>query len=174
MIQLGNDNLKIRSFKVEDRNRLAVLCNNKNIWNNLRDFIPHPYTEEDAMEFIQFSQNEIPQKTFAIEHNGELVGCIGLVAQSDIYKYNAEMGYWVAEPYWGMGIASKAVELITAYAFHDLSLMRIYAGVFDSNKASQRVMEKNGFKLDSILEKSVFKNGQFCNEYRYSKINVNF
>ncbi len=139
----------------------------------MRDHLPFPYTEKHAMEFIEHCQGENPQQTFAVEYNGEFAGCVGLVRQTDIYKLTAEIGYWLGEPYWGLGIATKAVELITEYGFNQLGLVRIYTGVFDFNKASQRVLEKAGFKPECVFEKSVFKNGVICDEYRYGLINKN-
>lgn len=164
------DNVKLRGFSDSDKVHLAGLCNNKKIWDNLRDFIPFPYTEQNAEEFIRFCQGENPQMTFAIEYNNQFAGCISLVRQNDIYRLTAELGYWIGEPYWGLGIATKAVDLITHYAFNQLDLVRVYAGVFDFNKPSQRVLEKSGYKLECISEKAVFKNGKICNEYRYSRI----
>ncbi|MCX6267062.1 MAG: GNAT family N-acetyltransferase [Bacteroidetes bacterium] len=162
--------LKLRRFRDSDNERLTELCNNKNIWDNLRDCIPYPYTSKDGAGFIALCQTEDPQTTFAIEFNGEFVGTIGLVRQSDIYSLTAEIGYWIGEPYWGLGIATNAVNQIVTYGFIHLNLVRIYAGVFESNKASQKVLEKAGFKLDCIFEKSVCKNGNICNEWRFSVI----
>ena len=145
--------IKLRELEITDKKKLAELCNNKKIWDNLRDYMPFPYTEDNANDFIKYCQGENPQYTFAIEYNGEFVGTIGLVRQTDIYKLTAEIGYWIGEPYWGMGIATKAVQLITEYGFNELGLVRIYTGVFAFNKASQRVLEKVGFKLECIFEK---------------------
>jgi RimJ/RimL family protein N-acetyltransferase len=172
-MELIDNELKLRPFKVSDSKRLAYLCNNKRIWDNLRDYIPFPYTEENAKDFIRHCQSESPQYTFAIEFNAEFIGTIGLVKQTDIYKLTAEIGYWIGEPYWGMGIATKAVRLITEYGFNELGLIRIYTGVFDFNKASQKVLKKAGFKLECVFEKSVLKNCKICDEYRYSLINKN-
>jgi RimJ/RimL family protein N-acetyltransferase len=171
MKTLISADLTLRSFSGNDQARLAELCNNKNIWNNVRDFLPSPYTVQNAAEYISLCRQENPQTTFAIEYKGELTGCVGLVRQTDIYRFNAEIGYWIGEPYWCLGIATKAVELTVNYGFEKLGLVRIYSGVFDFNKASQRVMEKAGFKLECISEKSIIKNGTICNEYRYSKLN---
>ena len=169
-MELTDNQLKLRAFRDSDSKRLAELCNNKRIWDNLRDYIPFPYTENNANDFIKYCQRENPQFTFAIEYNGEFVGTIGLVRQTDVYKLSAEIGYWIGEPYWGMGIATKAVRLITEYGFSTLGLVRIYTGVFDFNKASQRVLEKAGFNLECIFEKSVFKNDKICDESRYGLI----
>jgi RimJ/RimL family protein N-acetyltransferase len=170
MVLAGHD-IKLRQFEDEDACSVATLCNNKKIWDNLRDFLPHPYTEKHAQEFIRTCRGEDPQVTFAIEYKGDFAGCIGLVKQTDIYKLTAEVGYWIGEPYWGLGIATQSVNLIVDYGFNQLGLVRVYTGVFDYNTASQRVLEKAGFRLEGISEKSVLKNGKICNEYRYAKIN---
>jgi ribosomal-protein-alanine N-acetyltransferase len=168
---LADHNIKLRQFEEKDAQSVAFLCNNKKIWDNVRDYFPHPYTEKNAEEFIRACRDEDPQVTFAIQYKGDLAGCIGLVKQTDVYKLSAEVGYWIGEPFWGRGIATRAVMLIADYGFHTLGLIRIHTGVFDFNKASQRVLEKAGFKLEGIFEKSVVKNGKILNEYRYGKIN---
>lgn len=173
MKELTSKDLKLRGFKNSDKNRLSELCNNKKIWDNLRDYVPFPYSDQNAEDFIKNCQQEDPQVTFAIEYKGEFVGSIGLAPKTDVYKLTAEIGYWIGEPYWGQGIATKAVNLIVDYGFDKLNLVRIYTGIFDFNKASQRVIEKAGFKFECIFEKSVYKNGLICNEYRYAKINNN-
>ena len=173
MIKLQNLPVTLRGFNETDSDQLAKLCNNRNIWDNLRDFIPSPYSEQNAIDFIKICQLENPQVTFAIDYNNELAGCIGLVPQSDIYRLSAEIGYWIGEPYWGLGIATKAVQLLTEYAFKQLKLTRIYTGVFDYNLSSQRVLEKAGFKKEGIFEKSIIKNGVICDEHRYAKISGN-
>jgi RimJ/RimL family protein N-acetyltransferase len=169
-MELLDKELKLRPFNDSDSIRLAELCNNKKIWDNLRDYIPHPYSESNAIEYIEYCKKENPQVTFAIEFNGDFVGSIGLIKQLDVYKLTAEIGYWIGEPFWGMGITTRAVRLITNYGFNNLGLIRIYSGVFDFNKASQRVLEKGGFKLECIFEKSVYKNDKICDEYRYGLI----
>lgn len=163
--------IKLRHFEEKDIHPVALLCNNKKIWDNVRDFLPFPYTEKHARKFIRTCQAENPQVTFAIEYKGDFAGCIGLVKQTDIHKLTAEVGYWIGEPYWGLGIATRSVNLIVEYGFDQLGLVRIFTGVFDFNKASQRVLEKAGFKLEGIFEKNVLKNGRILNEYRYGKIN---
>jgi ribosomal-protein-alanine N-acetyltransferase len=168
---LTDKDIQLRPFDDKDIEPLAALCDNKKIWDNLRDFVPHPYAEKHAQEFIGKCRGEDPQVTFAIEYKGDFAGCIGLVKQTDIYKLTAEVGYWIGEPYWGLGIATKSVNLIVDYGFNQLGLVRIFTGVFDINIASQRVLEKAGFKLEGIFEKSVLKNGKIISEYRYGKVN---
>jgi len=171
MTILAKDVLVLRELRDSDKIRLAELCNNRKVWDNLRDTIPFPYTENDAEFFINLCKNQSPAINFAIEYQSELVGVIGLVVQTDVYKLSAEAGYWIGEPYWGKGIATSALKLIVGYAFNELQLVRVYSGVFDYNKASQRVLEKAGFQLEGILRSSVFKNQRLIDEYRYAIIN---
>jgi len=157
----------LRPLQLSDKQELAKQANNKKIWDNLKDVMPHPYAEKDAVDFINLMSSENPPLTFCITYEGEFVGVIGLIRQKDIYRYTAELGYWVGEEYWGKSIATIAIKLITDYGFRDLQLARIFAGVYDFNIASMRVLEKNGYVKESIGRKAVFKNGVFRDEHRY-------
>lgn len=170
MLVLSKDNIRLRELQPADNERLAELANNKKIWDNVRDFFPHPYTQKDANEFIGICAKENPKTTFAIEFHKELTGVAGLVLQTDIYRKSAEIGYWIGEPYWNKGIATSAVKLLVNYGFESLKLYRIFTGVFEYNKASQKVLEKCGFKHEGIFEKSVFKNNTIFDEYRYGMV----
>src|SRR6478735_8606222 len=125
----------LRSLTDNDAWLLTQLANNKNIADNLRDYFPHPYYEHHAKAFIEMTQKEEPRVTFAIEYENQLCGVIGLVPQPDVYKKSAEIGYWVGEPFWGKGLATAAVALMTEYAFQQLNLVRIHTGVFEYNLA---------------------------------------
>lgn len=166
--------VKLRNLVMEDVEKLAELCNNKKIAKNLRDVFPFPYSKNDAITFIQSCLDQNPTTNFAIEYNGELAGCIGLMVLSDIYRFGAELGYWIGEPFWNKGIASEAVRIMVDFGFKQLKLIRIFAGIFDYNIASQRVLEKNDFQLECIAEKSIMKYGKLFNEYRYYKINPGY
>jgi len=165
---LTHDKLILRPLEDSDVSALARLANNKNIWDNLRDFIPFPYTKDDAIFFINLTKQEKPQMTFAIEFEDQLCGVVGLVAQQDVYRKTAEVGYWIGEPFWNQGIATTAVKLITDYGFDQLGLIRMHTGVFEYNIGSMKVLEKCGYKKDGVFEKAVIKNGQIWNEHRYS------
>lgn len=164
----------LREFRDTDAERIATLLNNKKIWNNLRDYIPHPYSMDDAREFISLCQSENPQKTFIIDDEGSAIGVIGLVLQKDVYRKSAELGYWLGEPFWNNGYSTQAVRNIVAYGFNTLDLVRIYAGVFEHNKASRRVLEKAGFVLEGILRRSIIKNDKILDEHLYAILNKKF
>lgn len=164
--------VSLRKFRNEDRDRLIELANNANIANNLRDAFPHPYTIDAANKFLSDAQSANPTTRFCIEKNGVYVGNIGLHPDSDIYRMNAEIGYFVGEPYWGQGIASQAVKLMVSYGFDHLKLHRIEAGVFSYNTSSAKVLENAGFQFEGTLKHGLIKNGEYYDEYRYGIVNL--
>ncbi|MBN2771394.1 MAG: GNAT family N-acetyltransferase [Spirochaetes bacterium] len=171
---LEDKNLLLRPFKKQDVPDIARFCNNSIITDNVRDFFPKPYSETDALDFIDICSKEDPQTTFAIEYDNLFAGSIGLVPKDDVHRLSAEIGYWLGEPFHNRGIMTHAVKLITEYGFSKLNIIRIFSGVFEFNLASRRVLEKSGFKLESIAEKAIIKNGVICDEYRYVLINSRY
>lgn len=165
-IQLGI--YKIRSYERNDNNALVKYANNDKISKNLRDSFPYPYTEKEAQAWITAAINQNPELNFAIANNDELIGGIGLMFQPDVYRFSAEIGYWIAEPFWGKGIASLTLVALSKYAFEQFDLNRIFAGVFQGNKASMRVLEKSGFKLEGRLRNAVYKDNRFKDQLMYS------
>ncbi|MEL6557489.1 MAG: GNAT family protein [Bacteroidota bacterium] len=168
--QVSNSKVILRPLQLSDTSVLASLANNKNVSDNLRDYFPSPYSDADAKTFIELTQSENPQQNFAIVCDDQLCGVIGLIVQQDVYQKSAELGYWLGEPFWGKGIATAAVKQITRYGFEDLNLLRIYAGIFEFNRASMQVLIKNGFEEEAVFRHAVFKHGKTWNEHRYAKI----
>ncbi len=165
-IQLGI--YQIRSYEINDQIALIKYANNDKISKNLRDSFPYPYTEKEALAWITAATNQNPELNFAIANSDELIGGIGLMFQPDVYRFSAEIGYWLAEPFWGKGIASLTLVALSKYAFEQYQLNRIFAGVFQGNRASMRVLEKSGFKLEGRLRKSVYKENRFKDQLMYS------
>lgn len=162
------NSVKIRPFRLEDAPRMAELANNPKIAINLRDAFPHPYSLADAETFIKMCMTHNPTQAFAIEYNGEYAGNIGLHPETDVYRKSAEIGYFLGEPYWGKGIMTEAVKQMVKYGFANLDIVRIHTGIFEYNVASQRVLEKCGFKKEAVFEKAIFKNNRLWNEVRYA------
>jgi ribosomal-protein-alanine N-acetyltransferase len=160
--------ISLRAVKYKDNTQLAKLANNKKIWNNLKDYIPFPYTVSDADYFIALTMKENPQLSFTIEYRGTFAGLIALVPLKDVYRRSAEIGFWVGEPYWNNNIATNAVKAVTGYGLTDLAFARLQAGVFEFNKASMRVLEKCNYQKEGIFAKSVWKNDQLWSEYKFA------
>jgi RimJ/RimL family protein N-acetyltransferase len=125
------DRSLLRAWRPGDEASLALHANNRNVWVNLRDRFPHPYTLADAEEWIRQSRGIVPQTRFAIIVDGAAVGGIGLERRGDVFRRSAEIGYWLGEPFWGRGIMTEAVRAVTGYAFKNFDLCRIDAGVFE-------------------------------------------
>lgn len=169
-MMLKEGNIVLRSYLKTDAPDLVSIANNKNIWLNLRDGFPHPYNIKDADQFIKRVNSENDQHVFGIFDKGVLKGSVGLFVQQDVYRFSAELGYYIGEAHWGQGLATKAIRAIIKYGFKELELNRIYAGVFENNKTSFRVLEKNGFVLEGIKKQGVYKNNQILDEYFYALI----
>lgn len=170
-IILQNGNTGLRKLCENDIGVMAVLANNERISRNLRDAFPFPYTIQDATNFVKLADSRDSGIIFAIDFDGLYVGNIRIVPGQDVYRQSAEIGYFLGEPYWNRGIATKAVDLLTDYCFCQLGFVRVWAGVFEYNVASQRVLEKCGFKREAILKLAVSKQGKLWNEIRYAKLN---
>lgn len=162
------NNYKLRPWKDEDLNNLVKFANNWNIAKNLTDKFPFPYTEENGKMFIDFASKDDPIHIFAIDIDGQSVGGIGIHPQDDIQKRNAELGFWLAEPFLGLGIITSAIREMVNFAFETYDIDRVFARPFGTNIASQRVLEKNGFILESKFEKVLVKNGVLLDELVYA------
>ncbi|HXP50563.1 MAG TPA: GNAT family protein [Bacteroidia bacterium] len=167
-MQLTNGIITLRAFETADAENICLLANNKKISGNLRDVFPSPYSIEDAYRHVKNSTKD-PIQNFCISYQGKAVGSIGLFPQQDVYRYSAELGYWIGEPYWGKGLMVMAVNLIVPYGFEVLKMKRIYADVFSGNPNSMRVLEKCGFINEGTFKDSVFKDGKFLDSKRYAK-----
>ena len=166
-MELVDEEVRLRPLRYSDREQIAKLANNRKIWNNLRDMLPHPYTIEDADKFLDMVKKQDPLVTFAIEYNYAFAGVIGMVPGVDVYRKGSEIGYWLGEPFWGKGIANRALKLATKYGFEALNFERLHAGVFETNEASKRVLEKCGYQLECVARKAIFKNKKLMDEHRY-------
>ena len=165
--------LTLRPFVAGDVESLARHANNRHIWLNLRDGFPHPYTVKDAERWVAHAASlPAPQHVFAIVIDEHAVGGIGVhrLDKDPVYRDTAEIGYWLAEPYWGRGVMTEAVNAVTRYAFDELSLFRVEAGVFAWNVSSARVLEKCGYSFEGRLRKQAFKDGQHLDVMLYSRL----
>ncbi|MFT5885114.1 MAG: ribosomal-protein-alanine N-acetyltransferase [Arcticibacterium sp.] len=163
-------NITLRPLHLEDKAVIAKLADNVNIWSSVRDYFPHPYTQRDAEWFIEHSLAMKVQENFAITYNENFCGIISANVQTDVYRKSAEMGYWIGEPFWGKGIATKATDLICDYTFQNLGVERIFSSVFEYNKASIRVLEKSGFEKEGVFRKAIFKKGRLWDEHKFAKL----
>jgi [ribosomal protein S5]-alanine N-acetyltransferase len=160
----------LRPWQPSDEESLVHHANNRNVWINLADRFPHPYTRANADEWIGIASKHTPLYDFAIVVDGIAVGGVGIILKEGIRRRTAEIGYWLGEEFWGRGIATEALNAMTGYAFSQFDLVRIQASVFEWNPASMRVLEKAGYQREAVLKQNVTKDHHIMDEYIYSLI----
>lgn len=161
---------KIRKWELSDAADLAAALSNKKILDNLRDGLPYPYTEQDGADYISamLSADEEETFAFAVTADDKVIGSIGVFRQGNIHRQTAELGYYIAEEYWGRGIMTEAVRQICKHVFEKSDIIRIYAEPFANNTASCRVLEKAGFQYEGTLRSNAVKNGKVVDMKMYS------
>ncbi len=159
-VSLSSKACTLRAPTRLDAAAIAKHADDRDVWLNLRDAFPHPYTMEDANRWIDALSSQSPRYDFAIDVDESVVGGIGLKRGQDIERCSAEVGYWLGKEYWGRGIASAALRLVCDYAFEQLALQRIFALPMVRNVASLRVLEKAGFDREGTLRNACIKDGR--------------
>lgn len=164
-----NNNIQLRVWQKDDAQQLAAIANNKNIWSNVLDSFPSPYTVMDALQWINKESTAQPVTKFAIEFQGNVVGGIGMILNDDVYRNTVELGYFVGETFWGKGIATNAIQTIVEHIQKNYSVNRVMARVYAYNKASMKALQKAGFHLEGIQEKAAIKNNLLIDVFVWVK-----
>lgn len=165
---------RLTSFRLEDKVNLIQYLNDKEVNNNTL-VIPYPYTEKDAEEWLELVLNQ-EEKLGCLANwvirdaSGNLVGAIGRMLNGGKENHWDEIGYWLAAPFRGNGIMTRAVSAFTDYLFEHEGLVRVTAIVFPHNPASARVLEKAGFQREGYLHKHYKKDGKFLDGILFAKI----
>lgn len=162
--------MEFKPHSIEFAKEFAQMKNVPEILDNGYDRTPNPFTEKDAIAFINQEIGKKPEERFLIYWNNEIAGEIGITLKNDVFRLNAEIGYFISKKYWGKGLATKAVKKMTEYTFEHFDVIRIVAGVFDFNKSSMKVLEKNGYYLESVRKNAVIKNGEIIDDYIWVKL----
>ncbi len=166
---------RLRPYVPADQAGLVLIANDRQVWRNLTDRFPHPYTNADAAAWVAVCQaQEGPTRTFAVEIDGHVAGGAGLEFRDGERTGTAEVGYWLGSRYWGRGLATAIVRALCAYAFETFDLVRLEASVYGWNPASARVLEKAGFQLEGRLLQAVVKNGDRTDLLRYGLLRAEY
>jgi len=164
--------ITLRPLCMADAPALAWAMNNQQVQNNLRDGIPYPYTEKDAEDFISKALTVPPDTQYlhVICYDGEYIGGIGVFRQENVHRLAGEIGYHLAEPYWGRGIMTEAIRQMCSYIFGHTDMIRIFAEPFAHNIASCRALEKAGFQFEGVLRQHAIKHGKILDMKLYSAL----
>lgn len=143
---LETERLVLRAARLGDAKAIAALANDRRIAENTRR-IPHPYTVQNAEEFVMGAgeaQNELA--LLIARADGTPIGACGLGFAGPV----PELGYWLGVPYWGKGYATEAARAVIDYAFQELGHAALQAGARVTNPGSRRVLEKCGFQWTGV------------------------
>ena len=130
----------------------------------------YPYTKQDAQDYIaaMLAADENDTFAYAITMDDRAVGSIGAFRQGNIHRQTAELGYYLAEEYWGRGIMTEAIRQLCGIVFDTTDILRIYAEPFAYNTGSRRALEKAGFCYEGTMKNNAVKNGKVLDMALYS------
>ena len=155
-------NLLLRPWRQDDAKCLYHFAKNPNVGISA-GWPPHRNVEE-SLNIIKtiFCRPEC----YAIVKDDIPIGCVELLIHPNGNHWwgegSAELGYWIAEPYWKKGYATEACKILIRRAFDDLAVDRIYATYKISNTASKRVLEKLDFQFYRKFQNIDYQNNVFC------------
>lgn len=169
-IELVGARCIVRRFTAADAASIAAVANDRRIWLQLRDLFPHPYHLADAENYIGRVASIDPPLSLAVVVDARAIGGVGLQPMTDVNRRSAEIGYWLGAAYWGRGIATEAITLVTDWAFSAHGLLRIFAQPFAANLASRRVLEKAGYQLEGTMRRSAVKDDEVRDQCLYARL----
>ena len=173
-----NANISLSAVGIADQDSLMHHINDITIFENSLN-IPYPYTKEDASRFIKFCHDQnirystINNMAIRICGTGEMIGCIGAFFKYGDESHKDEVGYWLSKQHRGNGIMMQVLKSYCDYLYQNRpTLMRIEAGIFPDNIASEKVLLKAGFEYEGIMRKEVQKGKELRDTKWFSLIRV--
>lgn len=162
--------ITIREYEKRDAEANLEYANNPNVARYLFETFPSPYTLDDSTWWTSVGHKEIPGIHRAIDLDGKCIGSIGITPGEMENRFSWEIGYWIGQPHWSNGYGSDALKQMTEYAFENTNAKRLFAPVLAPNKASMKILEKCGFKLEGVHECSVYREseGGFLDEHLFA------
>jgi len=169
-----NEHIHLSEFRPSDQAACIEHFKEKEIYDRtLR--IPYPYTEAAFQEWLEIVEKATKQQGqrvhWAIRNKEEfLIGGCGFDNLQIGTSHRAEIGYWLAKPFWGRGIMTAVVRRLCEFGFAEFGLVKIEAHVFADNAASAKVLEKCGFTQEGYLRKHYFKDGGFIDSRLFALV----
>lgn len=160
----------LRELTPADAPSLQRNADDVEVWRNLFEGFPHPYTLADAIAWCDGGARESHYgHVWGIAVRGEVIGCANVAPQQGPLRCNAEVGYWIGQPHWRHGIATEALGLITDWAWQALpEVTRLFAPIFAWNTGSQAVARKCGYIKEADMPRSAFKDGRVIDRVQYA------
>jgi RimJ/RimL family protein N-acetyltransferase len=143
---LETERLTLRRPTLADVKAIANLANDRRIAENTRR-LPHPYSQEHAIEFVRALANDRRETVFLIENNYTPIGAVGI----DWRQPDApELGYWLGFEHWGQGFATEAARAVIDFTFEQFEVEHLISGARVANPSSRNILEKCGFQWSGV------------------------
>ncbi|MEF7614305.1 GNAT family N-acetyltransferase [Aquincola sp. MAHUQ-54] len=167
---LTGERCSLRELTVADAPSLQRNANDVDVWRNMFEGFPHPYTMVDAITWCDGGARESRYGlVWGIDVGGQVIGCANVTPQEGPLRCNAEVGYWIGQPHWRHGIATEALGLVTAWTWRALpDITRLYAPIFAWNTGSQAVARKCGYLKEADMPRSAIKDGRVIDRVQYA------
>jgi RimJ/RimL family protein N-acetyltransferase len=143
---LETERLMLRGPTLADARAIARLANDRRIAENTRR-LPHPYSQDHAIEFVRGSANDNRGTVFLIEKDFVPIGVVGV----DWREPDApELGYWLGVEHWGQGFATEAARAVIDFTFEEFDVEHLMSGARVANPSSRNILEKCGFQWSGV------------------------
>jgi RimJ/RimL family protein N-acetyltransferase len=167
-LELGLPGWCLRAWRADDAPSLVRHANDVEVWRWMSDAFPHPYTSEIAEHWVRRGHVDFGGCNWAIAFDGQAVGGCGLAPMAGALRCNAEIGWWLAQAYWGRGVATHVARRLVQQGWADPVLTRLVAPIHAGNARSMRVAEKAGLTLEAVQRRSAWKAGRIIDRHLYS------
>lgn len=162
--------IKLARWEKNEGEHFFRQSNDPVLYQNMSDNFPNDLANCKKMVDFFAESNDQQEYVRSIQIDQQIAGCIGAFFDSDIYRNNAEIAYWLGKDYRNRGIMSKVILDFTDELFLKTTVHRIYARPFAYNQASSKVLENTGFYCEGKMRESIFKDGKYFDSFLYSKI----
>jgi RimJ/RimL family protein N-acetyltransferase len=143
---LETERLTLRRPTLADVKAIAALANDRRIAENTRR-LPHPYSQDHAIEFVRAMANADRETVFLIESNYAPIGIVGI----DWRQPDApELGYWLGFEHWGQGFGTEAARAVIDFTFEEFDVEQLISGARVTNPSSRNILEKCGFQWSGV------------------------
>jgi RimJ/RimL family protein N-acetyltransferase len=147
MTSITTPSLVLRPFENKDAEAITVQIGDYDVCKNTAR-VPYPYTAADAQAFLGWVEGlDVRSLCLAIterDGNDRLIGAISYEFVSA--KADAELGYWLAKPYWNRGYMKEAAKAMVHHAFTATQLPLIVSCYFNDNPNSGKILRGVGFE----------------------------
>lgn len=168
-LDIGLPGWTLRAWRADDAAALAQHADNPNVWLWMSDSFPHPYTEDIARHWVTRGHIDFGGDNWAITKDDAALGGCGIHWGEGQLRCNAEVGWWLAEPWWGRGVVSRVAALLVQRAFDNPAITRVFAPVHAGNARSMRVAQKAGLALEGVQRLSAMKAGRPVDRHVFAR-----